>query len=74
MVVANGFSIWSVYKLCALADGKSHIQGHHFSFFPGGGQNFDRLPRWGQNMKKLEILQSLGGFYDGLAFYPLHWS
>jgi len=23
---------------------------------------------------KLEILQSLGGLYDGLAFYPLHWS
>jgi len=22
---------------------------------------------------KLEILQSLGGLYDGLAFYPLHW-
>jgi len=24
--------------------------------------------------KKLEILQSLGGLYDGLAFYALHWS
>jgi len=23
---------------------------------------------------KLEILQSLGGLYDGLAFYALHWS
>jgi len=23
---------------------------------------------------QLEILQSLGGMYDGLAFYPLHWS
>jgi len=23
---------------------------------------------------KLEILQSLGGLYDGLAFNPLHWS
>jgi len=22
---------------------------------------------------KLEILQSLGGLYDGLAFYALHW-
>jgi len=24
--------------------------------------------------RKLEILQSLGGLYDGLAFYALHWS
>jgi len=24
--------------------------------------------------EKLEILQSLGGLYDGLAFYALHWS
>jgi len=24
--------------------------------------------------KKLEILQSLGGLYDGLGFYPLDWS
>jgi len=23
---------------------------------------------------ELEILQSLGGLYDGLAFYPLPWS
>jgi len=23
---------------------------------------------------KLEILQSLGGLYHGLAFYALHWS
>jgi len=23
---------------------------------------------------ELEILQSLGGLYDGLAFYLLHWS
>jgi len=27
-----------------------------------------------ENMIKLEILQSLGGLYDGLAFYALHWS
>jgi len=27
-----------------------------------------------KNHKKLEILQSLGGLYDGLAFYALHWS
>jgi len=26
-----------------------------------------------ENERKLEILQSLGGLYDGLAFYPLHW-
>jgi len=24
--------------------------------------------------RKLEILQSQGGLYDGLAFYALHWS
>jgi len=23
---------------------------------------------------KLKMLQSLGGLYDGLAFYALHWS
>jgi len=27
-----------------------------------------------RSIYKLEILQSLGGLYDGLAFYPLHWS
>jgi len=27
-----------------------------------------------QKQEKLEILQSLGGLYDGLALYALHWS
>jgi len=27
-----------------------------------------------QVKQQLEILQSLGGLYDGLALYPLHWS
>jgi len=26
------------------------------------------------DLAQLEILQSLGGLYDELAFYPLHWS
>jgi len=59
-------------------------------YIPNEEISFEELSGWVQyqfhsidvsNLKqnpllliKLEILQSLGGLYDGLAFYPLHWS
>jgi len=32
------------------------MPGTPFQFFPGGGQNFDRLPRGGAKYKKNKIL------------------
>jgi len=37
-------------------------------------KNFKNIYATNEREIKLEILQSLGGLYDGLAFYALHWS
>jgi len=45
------------------------IKIHHLFFITGYNLLFDNTEH-----RKLELLQSLGGLYDGLAFYALHWS